>query len=89
MGAPFVIEHSPTRFGRVSVRFEPGPSGREWICNFRRESGRAPSAVQLPAQLGRHFGLQSLEGAQSRKGVATWEIDPAVSEWSAKWVRQS
>lgn len=86
-GGPFVIEHSPTRFGHVSVRFEPARSGREWICHFRRESGRAPSAVQVPARLGRDFALQSLEGAQFKKGATAAEIDPAASEWSAKWVR--
>jgi hypothetical protein len=84
-----VIEHSPTRFGHVSVRFEHGRSGREWTCHFRRESGSAPSAVQVPARLGRDFALQSLEGARFRKGATAADIDPAASEWSAKWVRSA
>ncbi len=86
-GGPFAIEHSPTRFGHVSVRFEPGRSGREWICHFRRASGRAPSVVEVPVRLGRDFALQSIEGARFRKGAAASDIDPAAAEWSAKWVR--
>ncbi len=88
-GAPFVMEHTPTRFGHVSVRLEPERSGREWVCHFRRESGHAPAGVQVPARLGRSLELQSIEGAQVRKSAASWEIDPAVSEWSGRWVSKA
>ena len=84
---PTILEHSPTRFGRVSVRLEPGAGGREWTGRFRRDGGPLPAAVQIPAKLGTRFGFASIEGAACRQGQAVCGVDPAAAEWSVKWVR--
>jgi hypothetical protein len=85
---PTVIGNSPTRFGRVSVRLEPGAGGREWTGRFRREDGPPPAAVRIPMRLGARFEFASLEGAACRQGRATCDLDPAARQWSVKWVRR-
>ncbi|MGD0479956.1 MAG: hypothetical protein ABSA42_07285 [Terracidiphilus sp.] len=83
---PFVLEGSPTRFGRVSLSAEPwGAHG--WKMHFSRESSaESPEAIEIPAKLDAGAVLVRVEGAAKRGGaVDTFSVDPTGPSWTAYW----
>ena len=79
---PWVIEKSPTRFGRVSLSLEP--EGRGWLLRFRREGGPPPDRLTLPSRAcGPRFA--GVQGAASKVSAAMIEVDPGASSWTARW----
>ncbi len=64
-GEPYEIAASPTRFGRVWLKLEPGGRG-EWRLEFRRGSGPAPESVVLPVALGARLRFAEARGAGVR-----------------------
>ena len=83
VGTPTVIEGSPTRFGRISLRLEPLDGGRGWRLSFEREPGPQPASVSLPATLG---GFRIVpNGPQLKVTGGRAEIDPSLRRWAVTW----
>lgn len=83
-GLPFVLEGTPTRFGRLSINLEPMDGGKGWRLKFRRGSGPQPGSVVLPVELGR-AKWAGAQGAGARVEGGVVQMDPAANEWSASW----
>jgi hypothetical protein len=84
LNEPFLMERSPTRFGRVSLALEA--SGRNgWRLSFERMSGQPPAVVRLPARLGSHFVLKEVTGADSKRDGSWVRVSPHTQSWSAVW----
>jgi hypothetical protein len=84
--APFSVQGTPTRFGRVSLSAEPwGTYG--WKARFSREdSAEPPDAIEVPEKLDAGAVLSHLDGAAKRgSGAGTVGIDPAATAWTAYW----
>ncbi|MGD0731321.1 MAG: hypothetical protein ABR956_08650 [Terracidiphilus sp.] len=84
--ASFVVQGSPTRFGRVSLNAEPW-GARGWKMHFLQESSAAPpEAIEIPEKLDTGAVLVRIEGA-ARRGAAAGivSVDPAVAAWTAFW----
>ena len=87
--APFWLQASPTRFGRVSLAVEPeGARGRK--AHFTREqSPEPPETVEVPVAIESGVSLTRVKGAASNvlapgiPGIVN--IDPAAMEWTAHW----
>ncbi|HVB29194.1 MAG TPA: hypothetical protein VNG91_05215 [Terriglobia bacterium] len=83
--APYTLEESPTRFGRVGMTLEPLDRSRGWQLKFERGTGPTPASIQLPLNLGRRFHFAGVENAKvSRKGN-TVLVAPEVTSWTATW----
>jgi hypothetical protein len=81
-GTPTVIEGSPTRFGRISLRLEPVDGRRAWRLSFEREPGPQPASVSLPVTLG---GFRIVPSGQVKVAGDRAEIDPSLKRWSVMW----
>ena len=80
---PFRLEHSPTRFGRVSLNLEPA-TPRGWKLDFALENPQKAETVELPVSiLGRT--LDRVAGAHSQIQNQKALIDPNARQWSAFW----
>jgi hypothetical protein len=81
---PVVIEGSPTRFGRISLRLEPLDGKRGWRLSFEREAGPQPATVSIPQVLGGKFRIvpdrTSIKATEGRA-----EIDGSLRRWSVIW----
>lgn len=77
------FENTPTRFGRLNVRFTKEERGASTL-EFTRGPGPAPARIELPAQVdGRE--LRRIQGAHfSREGNSIL-VDPTISTWVAGW----
>ncbi len=82
---PLKLAHSPTRFGRIGVNFEPLGRQRGWRLEFRRDAGPAPRSVQLPAMLGSRFRFAGITGAESRQEKNVVLVTPGAAAWQAVW----
>jgi hypothetical protein len=84
--APFSIQGSPTRFGRISLSVEPwGAHG--WKMHFARESSaEPPEAIAIPEKLDTGAVLVRVDGA-AKRGTAAGivNVEPAVASWTAFW----
>ncbi|HPA18483.1 MAG TPA: hypothetical protein PLU30_12105 [Verrucomicrobiae bacterium] len=80
---PWMVEASPTRFGRVSIALEPDGK-RGWRLRFRRGEGPAPARVTLPSRLGR-LPFASADGAETRATAGEVEITSESKQWTASW----
>jgi hypothetical protein len=93
---PFSLVRTPTRFGRISLTLEPeGKSG--WRMSFRREGGKPPTTVELPARgpgrtaSGAHEARPGerpakVEGAAFRiQPEGRLLIDPLARCWTVRW----
>lgn len=79
----FRLEHSPTRFGRVSLDLEPVERGG-WTLDFTLEPAQEARTVEIPAAiLGRNFDHVSGAGSQVRGKKVL--IDPKARKWTAVW----
>lgn len=81
---PFRLEHTPARFGRVNLDFEPiATSG--WKLEFELEPAQPPQSVEVPVSIaGRHFNRVS--GTHSRVEDGKIMIDPKAKKWAAFWI---
>ncbi len=85
-GEPFALQRSPTRFGSIDMKLEPGRARGQWRLVFRRDAGPVPAKLTFPASLGA-LHLARVEGAQSRSRGAVIEVAPEARAWTAVWER--
>jgi hypothetical protein len=83
-GEPFAVSHSPTRFGRIALRLEPGRGAGGWTLQFQRGAGPAPGTVEIPESLGA-AGLVTVKGAGFRRAAGRVMLDPSAPKWEAAW----
>jgi hypothetical protein len=82
--APFRLEHTPTRFGRVNLDLEPIASSG-WKLDFTLDLAEHPLSVELPLDIAsRRF--KRVVGASSRTENSRIMIDPNAKNWTAFWV---
>jgi hypothetical protein len=81
----YVLTGTPTRFGRLNLRFVPLDRGHGWRLSFERASGPAPEKISLPVQLGSRFHFTHTEGARTRIEDGLVLADNAASSWTAFW----
>jgi hypothetical protein len=80
----YLLEHTPTRFGRVNLRLEPVDGGTRRAVFEREPSQIVPTAVEIPETLG-SLRLARVEGAKhSVRGLQVL-VDPAATGWTAIW----
>jgi hypothetical protein len=80
----YILEHTPTRFGRVNLRLEPVDGGTRRTVFEREPSPLMPTSVEIPETLG-SLRLARVEGAKhSVRGVRVL-VDPAADRWIAVW----
>jgi hypothetical protein len=81
---PFRLEHSPTRFGRVTLQLEPLNHDRGWKLDFALAPSQPAGKVELPAELaGRNF--DRIVGAKVEMEDQKVSVDPHAREWTAFW----
>jgi hypothetical protein len=84
----YVLRDSPTRFGRISLAFEPaGARGRR--LQFERAGGPVPSSIQIPATIA-ELHMEKISGASYKQGsgkpgTGRIEVDPTALRWEAFW----
>jgi hypothetical protein len=83
-GAPYRVEQTPTRFGRVSLTLEPSGRGR-WRLKVARGVGQEPSSVLIPATLGSGLRLAEVQGAATELDGTRVRVDPAARSWTATY----
>ena len=81
----YVLTATPTRFGRLNLRFEPLDRGQGWRLKFEREPGPVPEKISLPASLGSRFHFTQIEGAHSHTEGDLVVVDNTASHWTAFW----
>ncbi len=79
---PFRLRATPTRFGPLHL--ELAPEARRWRLTYRRGAGPAPTALRLPALLGK-ARFTAVQGAQARPAGPFVEVDPSAGSFSATW----
>jgi hypothetical protein len=81
----FRCERTPTRFGRITLDFEPLDRGRGWKLKFSAETTATHAhSVELPAFLmGQKF--DHIEGTEFQRQASKILIDPTVKTWTAFW----
>jgi hypothetical protein len=79
----YVLRDSPTRFGRISLTFEPA-SARNWRLKFERERGPVPSSITIPESIA-DLHLEKISGAPYKRTTNKIEVDATVSNWEAYW----
>lgn len=83
-GQPFHLEQSPTRFGRVTLQFEPLDHAKGWKLDFALTPSQPAGKVELPANIaGRNF--DRLVGASFENKGRRVAVDPQVRQWTAFW----
>lgn len=79
----YVLHDSPTRFGRISLAFEPaGTHG--WRLQFERAHGPRPAIIAIPETLA-ELRFDNIAGAPFQRGTGRIEVDPTSSKWEAFW----
>jgi len=79
--AHYILQNSPTRFGRVSLELEPA-GAHGWRLRFDRASELSPSSVSLPLNIG-SLQVQKVIGAASTINGRVVEVDPLAKKWEA------
>lgn len=85
LNSPFVLNATPTRFGRLDLRLEPLDRNQGWRLTLGRANGPAPSAIVLPVTLGSHFHLVGGKDIDMRRKNEEARLNPDVRQWSAVW----
>jgi hypothetical protein len=81
---PFTLDRTPTRFGPVTLEFEPLSNGQGWKLNAALEPARPAGRVEIPISiLGAKF--VRIEGAKYRTESSWILIDPEAKKWTAFW----
>lgn len=83
------LEHTPTRFGRVTLQLQPRAKNQGWKLEVAIEPSQRASTVEVPvAIMGRNF--ERVTGANFKiqdskiKGQKVL-IDPSARTWTAFW----
>jgi hypothetical protein len=79
----YVLHDSPTRFGRISLTFEPA-GARGWRLQFERAHGPRPAVIAIPEAMS-DLRFDSITGAPFKRGTGRIEVDPTSSNWEAFW----
>ena len=79
--AHYILQNSPTRFGRINLELEPA-GAKGWRLRFERARGLAPALVSLPASIGPRR-VQEVIGAGSKISGGIVEVDPFAKKWDA------
>lgn len=82
---PYILDHSPTRFGRISTTLEPLDRHLGWSLKFERGTGPAPGSVELPASLGSRLRFSEIAGAKTRREGDSILVAPEATSWKATW----
>jgi hypothetical protein len=80
---PYMLQNSPTRFGRIQLQFEPA-GARGWRAKFERAAGPTPGSISVPDEIGK-LRFQKVTGATHKLANGAVEIDPAAKSWEAFW----
>jgi hypothetical protein len=83
-GKPYVLQATPTRFGRLDLNFEPLDRRNGWRLSFRRSSGPDPVAVSVPSMLG-NLSISQIEGVKVQRAGDIIKIEPSAREWTLTW----
>jgi hypothetical protein len=83
-GATYILEHTPTRFGRVNLDVQPVDGGARNATFEREPSAIAPASVEIPEMFG-ELHLAGVEGAKFQKRGKQVSVDPAINRWRAVW----
>jgi hypothetical protein len=79
----FRLEHTPTRFGRVTLNIEPVAT-QGWKLDVAVEPAQQAGTVELPTSIaGRHF--DRVLGAKHHVEDRKVRIDPEARTWTAFW----
>jgi hypothetical protein len=79
---PFRLEHTPTRFGRVTLQIEPVNKG--WKLDFSVDPALHAETTEIPVlMMGQQF--DRLLGANHRIRGRKVMVDPEAREWTAFW----
>jgi hypothetical protein len=87
---PMILTYSPTRWGRISLSFEPLDT-KAWSVKFKREDfdTLAPpdlTYIEMPRHLPGNFQFDKMMGgAKFYKNGPRVLIEPAVLEWQATY----
>lgn len=84
-GNPYLLQGTPTRFGRLDIALEPLDRKQGWRLTFSRAAGPTPDSVSLPVTLGARFQLAKTEGVQLKRNGAVATVDPDERNWSVIW----
>jgi hypothetical protein len=80
---PFRLEHTPTRFGRVTLQIEP-VSNNGWKLDFSVEPAPHAETVEVPVSIvGQRF--DRVLGAKNQIRGHKVLIDPQATAWTAFW----
>jgi hypothetical protein len=80
----FRLEHTPTRFGRVTLQVEPISNRQGWKLDVEVESAQSAEEVQVPVSIvGRTF--DRVVGASYKLQGRKVMIDPKARNWTAFW----
>ena len=81
---PFRLEHTPTRFGRVTLQIEPLHGNRGWKLDVAMEPAQPAESLSVPSSVyGRAFAQVTGAGFQSKNGKIL--IEPGARAWTAFW----
>jgi hypothetical protein len=79
----YVLQDSPTRFGRINLTFEAAGM-RGWHLQFERAHGPIPVSITIPETVADlHF--ENISGAPYKRGAGRIEVDPKAARWDAFW----
>jgi hypothetical protein len=86
-GQPLRLDHTPTRWGSVSLALEP-VDARTWKVSFAREpvGGVKPPpirSVEMPRVLGPNFRFDTIAPGNAIKNGPRVVIDPGTLQWEA------
>lgn len=84
-GTPCSLQGTPTRFGRLSMHFEPLSGQRGWRLKFARDAGPTPKSVAVPVALGSRWRFSHVEGTTASTAAGRVQIDPVARNWSGYW----
>jgi hypothetical protein len=80
---PFRLEHTPTRFGRVTLQIEP-VINNGWKLDFSGEPALPAETVEIPVSImGQQF--DRLLGAKYHIRDRKVMVDPEARKWTAFW----
>jgi len=83
-GQTFHLEQSPSRFGRVNLRFEPLDDNKGWKLDFALAASQTPVRVELPAEVANHR-FDRMVGAKFEIEDQKLSIDPQARQWTMFW----
>ncbi|PYU82256.1 MAG: hypothetical protein DMG50_12750 [Acidobacteria bacterium] len=80
---PFRLEHTPTRFGRVTLQIEP-VINKGWKLDFSVEPALHAETVEVPISIGGQQ-FDRVLGAKHQIQGRNVLVDPEAREWTGFW----